>query len=509
MKAAIYCRLSREDQFKNTESESIQNQRSMLLEYAAQNNWEVFDIYCDEDYSGIDRDRPEFMRLISDARRKRFDIVLVKTQSRFTRDMELVEKYIHGAFQEWGIRFVAAVDHADTEIKGNKKARQINGLINEWYLEDLSENIRAVLDYKRKIGQHIGSFALYGYCKDPSDKNQLRIDPQAADVVRAIFGMYLAGYGTKRIARTLNSAGIPNPAEYKRMHYKTYRNGGCGESAVLWNRTTVSRILKNRMYIGDLVQGKRQKISYKSEKIRDVPQEKWIVVPNTHEAIICPQVFETAQRMIKARTRETDTGTTHPLAGMVHCAACGSTMQKSTSGAKGAAYSYLRCKLHEQNPGRCTNHSIRLNVLEDIIAQKIRSFLQEAADDIIKLFCENDAASTATAKWNRQIAHKLLLCEQSLSKLYDDRIRGILQEDDFQELYRSYRKQKESLQLHVEASKTEGYTEPARDNKAKAIESILHLTHLNHEICALFIRKIQVGEHRKSEPQKITIYWNV
>lgn len=157
-RAAIYCRLSKEDTEKHGESESIQNQKAMLAAYAEERNWEIWDIYSDEDFSGIDRERPAFRRLLKDAAAGQFEIILVKTQSRFTRDMELVEKYIHGLFPLWGIRFVAVVDNADTENRGNKKARQINGLINEWYLEDLSENIRAVLDSKRKRGQYIGSF---------------------------------------------------------------------------------------------------------------------------------------------------------------------------------------------------------------------------------------------------------------------------------------------------------------------------------------------------------------
>lgn len=142
MKAAIYCRLSKEDEGKSGESESIQNQKSMLTAYAAEKGFEVYQIYSDEDYSGIDRERPAFNEMIRAASEHRFDVVLAKTQSRFTRDMELVEKYLHGKFIEWGIRFIAVVDHVDTGEAANKKSRQINGLINEWYLEDLSNNVR-------------------------------------------------------------------------------------------------------------------------------------------------------------------------------------------------------------------------------------------------------------------------------------------------------------------------------------------------------------------------------
>ena len=193
MKAAIYCRLSEEDknkQFKNEESNSIQNQKSMLIEYAVEHNWEIYGIYSDDDYTGADRNRPEFNRLLKDAENNKFDIILCKTQSRFTREVEIVEKYIHGLFIDWGIRFVSIVDNADTNNKGNKKARQINALINEWYLEDMSENIKSVLTNRRKNGYHIGSFAPYGYKKDPERKGHLVIDDEAANIIREIFNLF-------------------------------------------------------------------------------------------------------------------------------------------------------------------------------------------------------------------------------------------------------------------------------------------------------------------------------
>ena len=160
-KVAIYCRLSEEDRNKQHEtddSNSIQNQKSMLIQYVLEQGWEVYNIYSDDDYTGSDRRRPEFNKLLNDAEHRKFDIILCKTQSRFTRELELVEKYIHGLFPIWGIRFISIVDNADTANKGNKKSRQINGLVNEWYLEDLSENIRRTFDSKRKQGLHIGSF---------------------------------------------------------------------------------------------------------------------------------------------------------------------------------------------------------------------------------------------------------------------------------------------------------------------------------------------------------------
>ena len=253
MKAAIYCRLSKEDETKTGESESIQNQKSMLIQYAMEQGFELYQIYSDEDYSGIDRNRPAFNAMIRAASEHKFDVVLAKTQSRFTRDMELVEKYLHGKFIEWGIRFIAVVDHVDTDDTANKKSRQINGLINEWYLEDLSTNVRSVLDHKRKEGQYIASFALYGYQKDPAAKGRLQIDPEAAEVVRRIFALALSGVGAHKIARILNEEGVPSPTAYKQQngeHYQLARKTPC-ES--LWSSGTIYQMLHNQTYAGDLV----------------------------------------------------------------------------------------------------------------------------------------------------------------------------------------------------------------------------------------------------------------
>ena len=212
--AAIYVRLSEEDHDKVHETDdslSIQNQKSMLLEFASKHGWTVYDIYNDDDYAGADRSRPEFNRLITDAREGKFGIILCKPQARFTREMELVEKYIHGLFPIWGIRFVGMVDGADTSVKGNKKARQINGLVNQWYLENLSDNIKATLKLKRIRGKYTGSVLPYGYRPDPDDINCFIIDPVAASVVRRIWEMHAGGIGAPTIARTLNEEGIPNP----------------------------------------------------------------------------------------------------------------------------------------------------------------------------------------------------------------------------------------------------------------------------------------------------------
>ena len=273
-KVAIYCRLSEEDRNKKQEtddSNSIQNQKAMLLEYSIQQGWEVYNIYSDDNYTGSDRNRPEFKRLLDDAEAHKFDIVLCKSQSRFTRELELVEKYINGLFPIWGIRFISLVDNADTANKGNKKSRQINGLVNEWYLEDMSENIRAVLTNRRKNGFHIGAFALYGYQKDPKQKGHLIIDEEAAAIVREVFTLFSQGYGKTAIARMLNERGVPNPTEYKRQHGLRYQQPKCRNST-LWKYFAISDMLTNEIYIGNMAA-----FPIKPSRINPVPRMTGIV----------------------------------------------------------------------------------------------------------------------------------------------------------------------------------------------------------------------------------------
>ncbi len=360
MKAAIYCRLSKEDEDveeRGKESESIQNQKSMLIEYAIEKGYDIYHIYSDEDYSGIDRDRPAFNEMIDAASKRRFDIILAKTQSRFTRDMELVEKYLHGKFIEWGIRFIAVVDRVDTADAANKKSRQINGLVNEWYLEDLSNNVRSVLTHRRKEGKYIATFALYGYQKDPQDTSHLLIDPEAAEVVRRIFAMYLAGSGTTGIVRALNEDGIPSPTQYKHDHGFRYKRPERCKDEDIWSKATIYRMLKTRTYMGDLEQGRHKKISYKSKKTVWLPQEEWIVVPQTHEPIIDPETFARVQKLLGERARGGGDGTVNPLARKVFCGICGTSMEQTGSGytsKAGRSIKYFRCRMSRRDKTRCT-----------------------------------------------------------------------------------------------------------------------------------------------------------
>jgi DNA invertase Pin-like site-specific DNA recombinase len=519
-KVAIYCRLSDEDRNKRNltdDSESIQNQKNLLTRYALDNEWNIYSIYSDDDYSGLDGERPEFNRMIKDAESGKFEIILCKSQSRFTRDMELVERYLHNKFVEWGIRFVTVVDGVDTLDKHNKKSRQINGLINEWYCEDISESIKAVFRMKQHTGKFIGSFACFGYIKDSNDNNRLLIDEEAAEVVRYIFNLYLQGNGTQRIANILNERKIPSPTKYKRIKGLNYINPSAKETYELWNKTTVKRMLKNEMYIGNMVQHKRAKMSYKSKKVRSIEKIDWITFEDTHEAIIDKETFGRVQRRIASKVRSTGIGKTHIFAGKVRCMDCKSSMSKFNSGEK---YSYLRCKLYSISGKEklCTSHSIRIDELEEIVSTRIKDHIITLCD--INKLCSQIALESPKANEINGIESEIKKLKEdiksrreAIKNLYLDKIKGNITEKQFKELNDLfYNEEQEFIHLAEELEKRgekfEGKKNTTEDRK-ELIRRFPGYIGLTHEMVNELIDYIEIGEIDKNTGNReINIFWN-
>ena len=447
--------------------------------------------------------------MIRAARQKKFQIVLCKSQSRFTRDMELVEKYIHGLFPVWGIRFIAVADNADTEVKGNKKARQINGLVNEWYLEDLSENVRTVLDLKRREGKYIGGFPIYGYQKDPADKNRIVPDPEAAGVVRQIFQWSLEGRGRQSIASLLNRQGVPNPARYKAERGWTC-NHPVKNDFGLWNRTTIWRILRNEMYTGVMIQGRRKKVSYKSKVIIDTPEDQWYRVEGTHEAIIDRATFEAVRRGLRLRAKTDGSGEAHLLSGLVKCADCGSTMSKCSNGKQ----SYLRCRLYADS-GKdklCTRHSVRLDRLVELVSDRIRHYVRTCYElDAEAIRPPKDERREGLERERKTLAARLEKRSQALKTLYLDRAAGVIGREQFAELNEGFLDEKNRLEQRLGKinEELESREQPRRqdDFMERACE-LLRLETVPRELAAGLIEKIEIGEkHPETGRQNVSITW--
>ena len=497
MRCAIYARLSREDEDRGGgESESIRNQKSLLLRYAAERDWEVYGLYCDEDYSGADRTRPEFRRMIEDARQRKFQIVLCKTQSRFTRDMELVEKYIHGLFPRWGIRFIAVADNADSAVRGNKKARQINGLVNEWYLEDLSESIRVVLDHKRREGKFIGGYPVYGYRRDERDHSRILIDPEAAEVVRQIFRLALAGLGDGRIAARLNEMGIESPAAYKAG--KGWLRDPAGQGGGVWTRTAVGRILRNEVYTGTMVQGRRRRMSYKSAAMVPVPEREWFRVEGTHEAIVDRDVFRAVAEKRQKRSKSDGRGETHPLSGLVFCADCGAPMGKySTRRGAGEERSYLRCRSYlSGGPARCSSHSIRMDALLATVTERARGYLAPVVDTMPPV--ERRAARETE---RRRLEAEAERRSAALRQLCLDRASGLVEAEEFAELNRAILGERRAIADRLAAlAAAQTSSVPPRPALPERLPRVL---------ATALIRRVEVGQaDRAGGTQNVKIVWS-
>ena len=523
--ADIYIRLSDQDRNKkneNDESESIQNQRKMLVDYCRKRKWQINGIYCDEDYSGADRSRPAWKRVLKDCEEHKCTIVLCKTQSRFSRDMEMVEKYIHGKFLEWGVRFVSVVDNADTDVNGNKLSRLFNGLIDEMYLDGLSNNVKATLSIKRKNGEFVGSFAPYGYLIDPNNKNHLIIDEIAAPVVQRIFDMYINGAGYIAIAKALNDDCIPPPCERKKQLNSKYYNVNferrtSPESS--WSDAAVYTVLRRREYTGALVQGRETVSNYKTGARRKKPEEEWDIAENAHEAIISTETFETAQEVRKKRGRsqKIPSGECYSLARKVFCGECGNTMWKNTCTVRGEKHSYLACRTRKTSNTGCDNkHQVDLNALEDVILSKLNELLALYYNKKIigKISAERRVGYNDTS-----ILSELKVCkdnvkrnEARLEKMLDNMLDGILPKEEYEKNRKRYLKKIENSNKRAEILKKQlaegcGFTEEIDTDKV--IDSFKQIDRLTFEIADKFIERVTVYKRGGDGKRQITVEWKI
>lgn len=523
LRVAIYCRLSEEDRFKanaTDDSNSIVNQKAMLTQYCADHDWLIYQIYSDDDFTGSDRNRPAFKQLLADAEAKRFDIVLCKTQSRFTREIELVEKYINYLFPLWGIRFVSIVDNADTAVKGNKKARQINGLINEWYLEDMSENIKAVLTSRRKEGFFIGAFAPYGYKKDPNLKGHLIIDDEAAETVRLIFRLYLAGLGRTSIARELNHQHIPTPTDYKIAHGERYKCSHGATHTHMWRYFAVGSILTNEVYIGNLIQNKSHSVSYKTKMVRATDRSEWIRVEHTHEPIIDMDTWDTAQQILASKARpEFRTEFHNVLSKKVFCAQCGRPMRMSKGSIHDCDRRYLRCSTRYYAPEECSGAAVNYGKLCELVLTQVKQFIRELLneDQVASELNLPNRGAEALAGWQKKEARAkegIIKVNTCIKNLYVDKVKEAIDIATFDELYKSFTQEKQDYEASLaDAQQHISQLCEAQSNSASTLDIVhkyANCTELSFEIVQLFIDHIDVRPKPKySRMDAVDIYWKI
>lgn len=523
----LYLRLSKEDIDKinkGDDSESIKNQHLLLTNYAIEHGIRIIDEYIDDDFSGMfDEERPQFNRLIKDAKTSKFNTIICKTQSRFTRNMEHVEKYLHNEFQELGIRFIGVFDGVDTSVKGNKKSRQINGLVNEWYIEDLSENIRGTFKEKMKDGQSLHSFAPYGYFKDPNDKHKWIVDDYAAKVVKRIFELCIAGYGVDLISQKLTAEKIPTPSVYKKnlgMKHHIVRDRYC--SIGVWSTTTIKRTLANESYLGHLIQGKETTVSYKNKKRIYVPQNEWIIVNNHHEAIIDEETFLAARKCMRQRKKRTKDGNyqSHIFSGKVKCLSCKGTMSKGSGRLSGSS-DYLICQLYKKSKGElCSRHSIKYELLISYVEEEIKCIIKADLSNEEHLNEIKNKISNWSNDSNRIDVLKKSIksskietqkIQESLLQLYIDKSSGLITESEFVVIKQGLSEKSKSANNEMELMQSELIeleSTCTKNNLNSLVEKYSELEYLDYEAVNDFIDYIEVGELSEDGEREIVIHWN-
>ena len=509
LKAAIYCRLSDAGPASGDtpEAESIHNQKSLLLQYAVTHDFEVEQIYVDEDWSGTAPGRPGFCRMIRDAEARRFDVILVKTQSRFTRDLEESELYLHRKFPEWGIRLIAVMDGVDTDAEGDLKKQQLHGLVNEWYLEELSANVQAALSTKRQQGKYLSSFALYGYVKDPADHNHLIPNPETAQVVRRIFALYLAGFGAQRIAMVLNAEEVLAPSAYKRSRDARYK----APVQAQWSGTAIRNILKNPIYTGDMVQGRYKKASYKKSTMIRQPPDQWVVVPDTHEPLISHETFARVQQtFLKRQTPLPYTAVWRPLARKVKCGRCGGGMMMTG----GPDALQMRCLHNRRDPRVCEPNRIPLDALEAIVLDRLHRRLAQYldVDELAESMQKDDTRFRTRRRQLNQKKKDLRKLQDQLEELYFQRAAGRLTAEQFASASQAMADRKTALEQEVEQL-LHWSNGPKMTELREQLLPYLRTEKLTKEMADALIRQVTVWPAEEGNgsgifERKIEIAWN-
>lgn len=383
-----YLRLSKEDddiaKSETLQSNSIENQKEYIEDYLqSKPEIRVVDFYIDDGYSGVNFDRPDFQRMLQDIKDKKINCVIVKDLSRLGRNYIEVGKYIERLFPFLGVRFIAINDNfdsADDAALSNNIIVPFKNLINDAYCRDISIKIRSHLEVKRKRGEFIGAFPVYGYMRG-EDKNKLIVDPCAAEIVKEIFAMKMEGMSQQAIADELNRLGVLSPAEYKKEQGSGYKTVFQTHSRAKWTAGAVLRVLTNEVYMGTLIQGKESTPNYKVRVREKKPKEEWIRVENAHEAIISRTDFELISDILQKDTRvSTGKSAVSVYSGYLVCADCGCSMVRKKVRSGSLEYVYYVCSGNKKDKDICSSHRISENTLNMAITKTLQLHLKQLGD---------------------------------------------------------------------------------------------------------------------------------
>ena len=514
---ALYARLSQEDALDG-ESNSIANQKKILLKYAKDNGFSNPIFFIDDGVSGVTFDRPGWNEMIRLAEAGKVTTVIVKDMSRMGRDYLKVGYYTESFFAERDIRYIAINDGVDSD-KGDNEFTPFRNLFNDFYARDTSKKIRAVMRAKGNAGEHLCTNPPYGYMKSPDNKKQWIVDEEAAAVVKRIFDLCVAGKGPMQIAKILTADKVLTVKAY----YAKHDGKTMPDNLYRWDYKSISGILERPEYTGCTVNFKTYSKSHKLKKRLQNTPENYRIFPNTQSAIIEEKVFERVQELRANKRRPTKTGRQGLFSGLLYCADCGEKLYFCTTNSFSSKQEHYVCSNYKSNTGTCSAHFIREETLTLFVRQRIFDVTAMFFDDIQgfqnmvyqQRFEEAEKAIKQKKKELEQAKKRIAELDRIFKRIYEDDISGTISHERFLKLSAEYEAEQKELTEFVKAEQTDVDTyEQDRtdfDSFAAIIRKYVGIRELTPTIVNEFVKKIVVHAPDKSSGhrrQKIEIVWN-
>ena len=503
----LYIRLSQEDKDKKYESdsESVINQKELLRSFVKNLNFNLVGEYVDDGYSGTDFDRPGFQKMLEDIKVKKINCVIVKDLSRLGRDHVMTGYYIETFFPENNIRFISILESYDS-MKNQASNDSATFIIacNDYYSKQNSIKIRNVLNDKRKNGKFIGSNPSFGYMRDPLDKGHLIINPETAPIVQRIFDMRSKGIGPTEIATILNDENIVTPSGYKKTNYSSrliIRDK--------WDISSIKKILTNRIYTGDMVQHTQTKVSYKSKKKITLDEKLWVIVEDTHEALVTKSQFKYVQSLKKRNSKNFKIKTDRPkrlFEGLIYCKECGNRL--SVYYRKETNYWSINCNRYSRDPKRlrCTSHFFPYDYLEEqlleqfnkVVSKLIKTLDMNNLNEEVKKRITKDGKILDKSIKNLTDEKEKLI--NKLSTLYSDRCEGLISVELYKDLAKESEKKLKDINTKIENNNFNKQDLKNKENViidyTKQIKELLDLKKPKKELINSLVDRIIIDDKR-------------
>ena len=498
---ALYIRLSKEDETEGP-SQSVTNQKSLLNEFVQQHRLSVYDTYVDDGWSGTSFDRPDFQRMIEDIEAKKVNMVITKDLSRLGRDYIMTGHYMERYFPEKRVRYISLLDGIDTGVESTANdITPFRAIMNDMYAKDISKKIKSVKRDKQRKGQFIGGKPMYGYKMHPTEKTEIVIDEEVAPVVRRIFAMALDGMSCRKIAATLNEEGVPTPATYC-----GWNMGRKGPYAGLWSSERISEMLQNETYLGNMVQGRTVKISYKSKKCLKQDRENWVVVENTHEPLIDKETFQKVRMLVNSRKHTRSRTYDFLLKGLIFCHECGYPMAVlNRPPVSGEDRLLFVCRTYQRftKAGVCSCHSIKEQAVTEAVLAKVREVCEAYLDPNKLQPIAADAVEKARKAENHEaeiqsIQNKIDSLTANLDKMYMDRLTGLLAEADFERIYQRVKMDRTSLEEKLKELESQKESPVSTEDRARElVQQFLDSAYTSRELLVSLIERVELTENKQ------------